>query len=84
MIRSVYPNPVKNVAIANLWLDHNSEINLMVYNLLGKKVIDFRKQMQKGEEQITADFSDLSDGYYLVKLFQDGQFKDARKIVKAR
>ena len=57
----LYPNPVKS--IANLEADENLN-NVVVYDLMGKKILELNNIMSK---KATLDFSSVKDGCYMMK-----------------
>jgi hypothetical protein len=65
----VRPNPFENVVNVTYYVDKPSEINAIVYDLMGKVV--YTKTLgiqQKGNHSITLDFGSLPRGTYIVRI----------------
>ncbi len=79
----VYPNPVNNTGTINFEVKTTSNINLAIFNLLGKKVYSSQKQVQQsGKAQMSFSVAALKNGYYFLKLTSDkGDIATTRIIV---
>jgi len=79
----VYPNPVNNTGTINFEVKSTSNINLAIFNLLGKKVYSSQKQVQQhGKAQMSFSVAALKNGYYFLKLTSDkGDIATTRIIV---
>ncbi len=79
---SVYPNPVKSDATLKFAANQNAEVNILVYDLQGRKVMDLGKQqiIEGADYYITENFEQLSAGIYMVKLIA-GNEKAQTKLV---
>jgi len=75
-----YPNPFSETSQIEIRLDANSEIDLSVYDLLGRKVKTIaRENLTAGTHIFNLNASDLESGnYYLI--LEAGSFR-ARQIV---
>ncbi|MCC6691272.1 MAG: T9SS type A sorting domain-containing protein, partial [Bacteroidia bacterium] len=70
---SVFPNPFSGTATINYSLEQNAGVNLEVYNAIGENVIDLVNRIESsGLHQVQLSATDLSTGFYLVKLTING------------
>jgi hypothetical protein len=83
-INAIYPNPVYSDAQLELVIDRSSRISLEVYNLLGQKVSEQTRNLDAGMQDVNLDMNRLLKGQYFVKILQDGQFRDIKKVVVAK
>jgi len=78
------PNPFHNQTNINCELSQNGNVNIDLYDINGRLVKNlFNGQMQQGQNTITLDAEDLTEGIYLVNLRQDGK-TTVHKIVKGK
>ncbi|TFB13647.1 T9SS type A sorting domain-containing protein [Candidatus Marinimicrobia bacterium MT.SAG.4] len=76
-----YPNPFNPETVIEYEIPIRSEINLIIYNLRGQKVITLIKgEMPAGNHNISWDASNLPSGIYFYRL-QAGDFVQTRKMV---
>jgi hypothetical protein len=81
---TVFPNPVDNSGSLGFVLSNNELVEVEIYNLSGRLVKRIAKQqMQKGQNQINMDVSDLNAGTYIVKMIA-GANSDVTKFVKSK
>lgn len=73
---SVYPNPVRD-GIFNIQSVNSEKINVEIYNILGKKVIELNEIDYK-----TINVNMLQSGVYLVKINQNSQSTTQKLIIK--
>ncbi len=76
-----YPNP--NVAghrVISYFSDHEGRLECEVINAVGARVLMQERQLQKGMQDITFDFSTLQSGVYFVN-FKDKLRCTQRKII---
>ena len=74
-----YPNPFNPVTNISWQLAVTSEVDLSIYNILGKKVYTLVSEKQApGKYSIEWNASHFTSGiyYYLIKV---GEFKDVKK-----
>lgn len=64
----VYPNPVTTLATIELEATNNSEADIFVYDLSGRRVIQQQKQVTKGINKINLDLSGLNSGSYIIQV----------------
>lgn len=66
---SVFPNPVSDILTVSFNLTKTSDVNIMVYNLLGKVVFEANEGLnQTGNKEFNISLEDLDSGFYLLKL----------------
>ncbi|MDP3150106.1 MAG: YCF48-related protein [Ignavibacteria bacterium] len=76
-----YPNPFNPVTTINYSLAARSKVDLKVYNILGKQVVNLVNQIQEaGNYTIDFDASKLASGVYFYEL-NAGQFSAKKKMV---
>jgi hypothetical protein len=63
----VYPNPSTGVFTVNYSLDHQTELRLMVFDLMGKQVTD-NMNITSMSGTTVIDLSNESEGVYLLKI----------------
>ncbi len=79
-----YPNPFNPVTIINYSLPLKSQVDLVVYNVLGESVthlVDEEKEV--GKYSVEFDATSLPSGIYFYKL-QAGDFVETKKMVLIR
>ena len=77
---SCYPNPVKDFLNFNYDLGHNSQGEIFIYDLVGKKVR--HQNITNSEDQSQINVSDLNPGVYIWKLQVDGIPVKSEKLIK--
>ncbi len=77
-----YPNPFNPSTTINFSLAKAGNVNLKIYDILGRevKVLVDQKPYQAGTYQITFDASQLSSGIYFYQL-NSGDFKQTKKMM---
>ena len=66
---SILPNPAAAHTIIRYQLKKTSNVNIGLYNLLGKKIIDIaNKKEAKGKYEVNVNTSLLSSGIYFISL----------------
>ena len=67
-----YPNPFNPVTTISYSLPLQSDVSLIVYNLIGQEVARLVSEIQPaGHHRITWDASDMASGIYLYRLHED-------------
>ncbi len=66
-ILSVYPNPFNATANIRLAINQTGELNLRVFNLLGREVYSFNGEIAPGIQQISVGNNNWASGMYLVE-----------------
>jgi len=71
---SIYPNPVTKTANIEFNLYKNSDVNIAVFDILGKNISNLYKgEMMGGRNNIQLNVSELNEGIYFVKLQMNNQ-----------
>ena len=66
---TVYPNPITNTANVDFSLYKNNEVNIGIFDILGKNVMNlYNGEMMAGQNSVSMDVADLTEGIYFVKL----------------
>jgi hypothetical protein len=66
---SVYPNPVVNSANVKVYLNELSDVQIQVFDMSGRLVQSVtRNDLQKGNNTVRLNVSDLNKGTYIVKI----------------
>ncbi len=66
---SVYPNPVVDLANLKVYLSELSDVQVQVFDMSGRLVQSVaRNDLQKGDNTVRLDVSDLNKGTYVVKM----------------
>ena len=78
-----FPNPFRDITHININLLKTSDVDIMVYNTLGKLVqtIDFGR-LQNGPHRLTLNLDNLKEGVYFYTLFADKSRYDGKMIVQ--
>ncbi|MCF8234198.1 MAG: Omp28-related outer membrane protein [Bacteroidales bacterium] len=72
---AVYPVPANEQAITEFNIEGNSQVEIDVYDLMGKRVYQSGSlQMKSGIHQMEINTSDLNNGVYFVKLRINNQY----------
>ena len=66
---SVYPNPVVNSANIKVYLNESSDVHIQIIDMSGRLMQSLnRNDLQKGDNTIGLNVSDLDKGTYIVKM----------------
>jgi hypothetical protein len=84
---SFYPNPFTDLLTVEYLLQANSELNVKVYNLQGKVVLDRNYNGTQGVTTLKLDLGYLDAGTYLLEVYEidaanDGLHRSIQKIMK--
>ena len=83
-LHAVVPNPVSGVGMVRYALPEASEVSLVVYDLLGREVVQLTSGSQAaGLHSVALDPANLPSGVYLVRL-QAGSFVATERFAVAR
>jgi len=78
----IYPNPVSNAASIRFNVMSNEAVRVQVFNITGSLVKEMGfTNIASGENNIALDFTDLSNGTYVLRAIQ-GQNAASTKFVK--
>ena len=76
-----YPNPFNPSTMIEYWLPQGSQVDLSIYNILGKKIITLvSEKQQSGLHRTEWDASGLASGIYIYVL-KTGEFTELKKMV---
>lgn len=64
----IYPNPVTTYATIELEAFSNSDANIFVYDLAGRRALSVTNSVQKGMNKINLDLSSLNSGTYIIQV----------------
>ena len=74
---SIYPNPISNNTFT-LTSASNEEKSVMIFNLLGKKVLDTRFSGTKSEINVAA----INAGIYILKVTEAGKIATKKLVIR--
>jgi hypothetical protein len=78
---TVYPNPASDKTTLDFYLDKNSSVGIKVYDITGQEVYSITTpNVSTGFNYFTMPVDQLSNGLYIVKLLQDNNMVDYRKL----
>ena len=75
-----YPNPTTNIVNVNLSLDSTSQVYAFIYNAQNVLVAQSIFPGFSGNNTITFNTSNLTAGYYSIRIYYNGQFSVARFV----
>ena len=77
---NIYPNPVSDILNISFNLFETSDVNILVYDLLGKIVYEANEGVNNiGSKEFNINLEDINSGFYLLKL-NVGENNFVRKI----
>ena len=77
-----YPNPFNSSTLVGYHLEIASNVDLSIYNVLGKKVTTLvSERQQAGQYQVKWDASDFASGIYLYQLRTNNGFIQSKKLL---
>ncbi len=76
LVSRVYPNPANEYVIFEL---NNSASNIEISDLSGKVMIS--KVVEHGASKIHLDVSELSEGIYMFRIFEEDQYQTGKLII---
>lgn len=83
-IKQNFPNPFNPKTSIKILVLNETEIEISVYNLSGKRIADlFRGALKKGEHSFEFDGTELPSGLYLYMVKTPAQ-SDSRKMILAK
>ena len=65
---TIYPNPVITQATIELEAFNNSDADIFVYDLAGRKVMSLTNMVRKGMNKINIDLAGLNSGTYIIQV----------------
>lgn len=80
-----YPNPFNPITTIGFYLPRASNINLVVYNIVGQEVarLEHQQRMAAGLHEIQFNAEGLASGVYIYRLYGEG-FNQAKKMILLR
>ncbi|MFH1160708.1 MAG: T9SS type A sorting domain-containing protein [bacterium] len=80
---SIYPNPVKDLAVVNVNLMEGSNVQISITNMLGQTVLNLNKgYLTAGAQQLTLDVTSLKAGVYFCTVQINGEKYSQKMIVE--
>jgi hypothetical protein len=77
----IYPNPVANTLTLELTNADCKQLNISVYDVLGKQQQEWEENsLTQGHQQLSMDVSRLSKGVYYLRIILDEEVRDFRFI----
>ncbi len=79
----VYPNPFTNSVKINIWsVKESSDVQIEVFDLLGRKVYSHLHENVMGELDESIDLTNLGKGMFLIKVSENGNPILSKKLIK--
>ena len=79
---SINPNPVTNTANIEFSLYKNTDVNIAVFDILGKNVINlYEGEMSNGPQNIKLNVAGLNKGVYFVKIQMNNEVVTKKVMV---
>ena len=80
-LKQNYPNPFNPITTIEYILTADSDVELSLYDINGRKVMDFvNSYQQAGDYSMQIDASGLASGVYMIKL-RSGRHSETRKML---
>jgi hypothetical protein len=76
---SIYPNPIGENEFLEINLTENTDVNISIYNLLGKVVLT---KSTNNSKSVIIDLENLNSGIYLLKINVDNKIITKKIVVK--
>jgi len=77
-----FTNPVKNVFSFNVNADKSMTLQVEVFSLVGKKVMQRQYSLEKGQSQQTMNIGSLPKGLYILRFTESNGHSFSRKLLK--
>ncbi len=79
---SIHPNPITDNANIQFTIDNYADVNITLFDILGKKVMDIHSgQLLGGSHNIEFNSNELINGIYFVRLSIDNQTVTKKVLV---
>jgi len=79
---SIHPNPVTNLANIEFNLNNNSNVNITIFDVLGKKVMDIHNgELSGGAHNIKLNSEYMQQGIYFVRLQMNNQIVTKKILI---
>lgn len=79
----VYPNPTQESFNVEIELDKNSEVEVIVYNAIGKSVFSSKDSAPSGKYIKPIHFEEQPSGIYFVNV-KSGEIKSVERLIKIK
>ena len=76
-----YPNPVGQQATLRYALPERQDVEVRLYDVLGRQVRTVVRGTREGRQEQTLDVSGLPSGVYFLRLQSDGQVRTQKLTV---
>lgn len=77
-----YPNPFNEQLEFSIDVEEKEQLNISIYSLLGKKILDRKFSVTEGHNIIQIDTKDFSKGNYIAKVYNKSGMQSTFKLVK--
>ncbi len=77
----MYPNPATDQLTLDYSLDLDGSVEIEVYDMLGRKVIQQSLQQEEGQQKVQIQTANLLDGTYILRITAENQ-QVIRKFIK--
>lgn len=77
---ALFPNPTSGMTNINVNLADRSDVNIFVFDITGKKMLEQNMEMQSGKNTFAFDATDFSNGIYFVRITA-GNYTQTIKMV---
>ncbi len=82
-LTKMYPNPLHDIFNIEIFAERNSDIQIRVYDLLGKSVLNKQVAVQAGLNEYPLNLANLSAGNYIIEIKDmSGSIIGKSKLVK--
>ena len=78
-IKAVYPNPASTELYLQVAVNEPGPVAIEIYNLLGSKVSSVSRELSRGSQTLAIPVSELSNGFYFIRLRQNNSLLDTQK-----
>ena len=82
-VEVLYPNPVSDTGKIRYTLGQAANVEIIVYDILGRRVLQKSTERTAGTHEQLIDFSPFASGIYVISLSTD-TFVDLQQVVKVR
>jgi hypothetical protein len=77
-----YPNPFIDNVNFKFYLTQRGNINLIIFDMVGKQVFQYNEMAEPGFRTIPVEFNFGSQGVYVYKVWVDGKMFGTGKLIK--
>jgi|GEM_PF-4813605 len=82
-VASLYPNPSTGPVRLTYNLSDPTDVEIMVYNMLGRNVLHVSEHQVAGTHEHLLDFHPFANGLYVIQV-KAGEYNDVRQVLKIR